>query len=106
MEVELQAYGSLSMRPMSSLTPFRLSEKHYKARSDPSLSAKKRKAVFRPNLQDVFDPRRLLPGGPRLDDLERAGWSKAGRERVECFSVGKQGVKAWAVRGMPGMCAF
>ncbi|CDZ96363.1 DNA alkylation damage repair protein [Phaffia rhodozyma] len=91
-------------------TPFRLSEKHFKARSDPSPCGRKKssnrrpKTIFRPSLEDVFDPRRLLDSTRHQPgDLDQAGWTEARREDVECVSVGKGKVDAWAVVGMPGL---
>ena len=91
---------------------FRLVEKRYKSRVPPAGATlthtearrqRRRGTSWRPALTDVWDLRELFPaGGPRPSERANGEWGEAQLAGVECFEVGQAGVKAWAVKAIPG----
>jgi hypothetical protein len=91
---------------------FRLVEKRYKSRLPPAGTVlthtearrqRRQGASWRPALTDVWDLRALLPAGePRVSERGNGEWGEAQLPGVECVEIGRAGVKAWAVKAIPG----
>lgn len=92
------ALDPLAPAASSSTTAFRAVEAHFKRRTDPTAS-RKRKTPYRPSLDDVWDPLSLLEPLPKSAG---GAWGPAGRElrTVEVTRAGQQ--RRWSFPDLPG----